>query len=98
MNKFHAVLGKVEGQQMWKVCRKDGRSFDDGIVSVNYIPENKAAATAHVDRLNRRLINCAVCGDKDDDTICRVCRDEGWLLDPAGGLYHADEDPNLLYR
>lgn len=33
---FQMIVAKIEGKVMWAVCRIDGKSLNDGVISYNF--------------------------------------------------------------
>lgn len=51
---------------------------------------------------HKKEAKCLICGQPlDEDTIlsmCKECEDEGWDVDPAGGICGPDEEPWKQYE
>lgn len=54
--------------------------------------------------MKNKEIKCLVCGEVNDESICVTCDENGYWIDPAGGI-HCDDpdddnwsDPTELYK
>ena len=43
-------------------------------------------------------IKCWVCGIESDGNLCQICEEQGYWIDPAGGLHDPDEEPEDYAR